>query len=244
MVARLGRDRLPGLVRDVGRVADDDVDGAGQVVERRRPGRPAGGRRRCRPGCGRPRRGPARRARRRARRAAGTSSATALAIAPEPVPRSTTTARPVLVLRSRRRLDRPAGEQLGLGPRHEHPRTDLQVDVAEVGDAGQVLQRLAGRAARDQRVVLLDEGCRYVVHERQLRPLDPQHVGQQHLGVVRPETRPRPRPGAGQRSSASSRRAGTQCSVASTASSRACRSASRQESMTGCRAPSSTWSRW
>ena len=33
MVARLGGDGLPGLERDVGRVADDHVDGAEEVVE-------------------------------------------------------------------------------------------------------------------------------------------------------------------------------------------------------------------
>ena len=60
--------------------------------------------------------------------ACGTSSATALAIAPEPVHRSTTTG----ALELARPVDRPAGEQLGLGPRHEDPGPDRELDVAEV----------------------------------------------------------------------------------------------------------------
>ena len=82
------------------------------------------------------------------------------------------------------RLDGPAGEQLGLGSRDEHPGTDQQVDVAEVGDSGQVLQRLARRAARHQLVVPLGDGGRDLVDERQPRPLDAEDVGQQHLRVV------------------------------------------------------------
>ncbi len=57
-----------------------------------------------------------------------------------------------------RLLDRPPGEQLRLGPGHEDPRPDGELDVAEVGAAGEVLERLAGGAAPDQAGVLLGGG--------------------------------------------------------------------------------------
>ena len=60
----------------------------------------------------------------------GTSCAMASAIAPDPVHRSTTSgcghvhlAQPV---------DGPAGHDLGLRPGHEHPGTDLELEVPEV----------------------------------------------------------------------------------------------------------------
>ena len=77
VVARLGRHRLPGLERDVRRVADDHVDLAEQVVERGGRSRRAAGRRRCRPGSAPPRRTPPGRARPRAPGRPGASSATA-----------------------------------------------------------------------------------------------------------------------------------------------------------------------
>ena len=142
-----GRDARPGLERDVRRVADHHVDaavelreGVGHVAE---PQVDTGRRR----GCARPRRGrtgparrraPARRAPRRRRSARSR--------------RSRCTGRP-----RRRRvpplpgpLDRPPGEQLGLRPGHEDPRSHLQLDVAERGRTGQVLQRLAGGPPGDQ----------------------------------------------------------------------------------------------
>ncbi len=46
-------------------------------------------------------------------------------------------------------VDRPARHDLGLRPRHEHAGPDLKLDVPEVGGAGDVLHRLAGRTPRD-----------------------------------------------------------------------------------------------
>ena len=40
-------------------------------------------------------------------------------------------------------LDRPAGHDLGLLPGHEHAWPDRELEVAEIGDPGDVLQRLA-----------------------------------------------------------------------------------------------------
>ena len=40
-------------------------------------------------------------------------------------------------------LDRPPGQQLGLGPRHEDPGPDFHLDGTEGRCAEQVLQRLA-----------------------------------------------------------------------------------------------------
>ena len=77
-------------------------------------------------------------------------------------------------------LDGPAGQQLGLGTGHEDARPDEQLDVPEAGGAGQVLERLARRAARHQRVVLLGlVGRRYVVDERQPGAVDAEDVGEQ-----------------------------------------------------------------
>ena len=87
--------------------------------------------------------------------AAGTSVATDSAIAPEPVQRSTTTGTRPVVDHGLRLLDGPAGQQLGLGPGHEHAGSHGQLHVAEGGGAGEVLQRLPGRAAGDQGVVRL-----------------------------------------------------------------------------------------
>ena len=68
----------------------------------------------------------------------GASSAMALAIAPEPVQRSTTVGDFV----ESALIDGPAGEKFGLRAGYEHPWTDLQFDVPEGGDSGQMLQRL------------------------------------------------------------------------------------------------------
>ena len=65
----------------------------------------------------------------------GSSSAIASAIAPEPVPTSSTAPRPQL----QRQLD----QQLGLGPRDQHPPVDRQLDVAEALAAEDVGDRLA-----------------------------------------------------------------------------------------------------
>ncbi len=57
-----------------------------------------------------------------------------------------------------RLLDRPAGEQLGLGTRHEDTGPDLELDVPEVSDAGEVLQGHAHRTTPDQLAELLRLG--------------------------------------------------------------------------------------
>ena len=150
VVARLGGHRLPGLERDVRRVADHHVDGARRgrrtrsARSPRRRSTPVPARLRSAQACaarveldgvhGRraaPRRRPPWRSR------------------PSRCTRSTTTG----ASSPRACLDRPAGEQLGLGPRHEDAGPDRQLDVPEVGGAGEVLERLAGGPAGDQRVV-------------------------------------------------------------------------------------------
>ena len=50
------------------------------------------------------------------------------------------------------RVDRQLRDHLGLGPRHEHAGADAQLEMAERRDAGDVLQRLARRAPRDEGV--------------------------------------------------------------------------------------------
>ena len=154
VVAGLGGDRLPGVERDVRRVADDDVDRAGEVGERRRPCRRAAGRRRCRRGCARP--SAWRRlveldgvhARRRAPR-----RRPPCAIAPEPVHRSTTHR-----ARSQRRracsIAQPASSSVS-GRGTKTPGPTASSTWRKRGRAGQVLERLAGGAAGDQRVVRL-----------------------------------------------------------------------------------------
>jgi hypothetical protein len=81
------------------------------------------------------------------------------------------------------RVHGPAGELLGLGPRHEHARPDLEVDEPEGGAAGEVLQRHAAGAGRDHLEVgaalqVVRAGCH---HEEGAR-----HAGdvcEQQLGV-------------------------------------------------------------
>ena len=75
-------------------------------------------------------------------RALGTSWAMASAIAPDPAPRSATTGSATSISPSC--VDRPPGHDLGLRPGHEHAGPDLKLQVAEVGQPGDVLQRLAG----------------------------------------------------------------------------------------------------
>ena len=153
-------------------------------------------------------------------------------MAPDPVQRSTTTG----ASRSGHRVDRPAGQQLGLRSGHEDPRPDEQLDVAEGGAAGEVLQRLASRPPRHQRVVLLLLGGRHVVDEDEAAEGHVEDVGEQQLGVPLGRRDPGLPKDVGGRSA---QRAG-HCS---SASSRAARSASMHDWRTGPRSPSSTWSR-
>ena len=74
--------------------------------------------------------------------AEGTSLATAAAMAPEPVPKSTTLA----AGRARAWSMRMLGDGFGLRPRHEDARSHLQFEVPKEGAAGNVLQRNTGGA--------------------------------------------------------------------------------------------------
>ncbi len=142
-------------------------------------------------------------------------------------------------------LDRPAGQQLGLGAGHEDAGPDPQLHVAEVREAGQVLQRLAGGAA--------GTSSSYAA----TRPGSTSSTSTAGRGWCRargpaaPRRRARgwpprrPRAGRWRRRAGrvGPRRVGRSPAQSSRASSRAARSASMQESRTGWRSPSSTWSR-
>ena len=236
VVAGLRRHRLPGLERDVRRVAGDDVDGAGEVVEGGRHVALAQVDARAGAGCAPPRRAPPRPARRRARRAPGTSSTIALAIAPEPVQRSTTTG----ASSGARLLDRPAGQQLGLGAGHEDARARRR--ARRGGSTPTPVRcwsgsRPARRATSASNAVERRRGD--VVDQR--RAASAWCRGRGRAARRRRAPGWRPRLGAAGRSPpASAARRGRHCSSASR---RAARSASMQESRTGWRSPSSTWSR-
>ena len=235
VVARLGGHRLPGLQRDVRRVADDHVDPPVELGKCRGQVALA----QLDPGAGEVALGPGvrggvdldrvhRGVRSLVRDRPGDGAGAGAEVDDHG---GSELAGPV---------DRPAGEELGLRARHEDPRADSELDVAEVGRAGEVLERLAGGAACDQFVVPLGRVSGHVVDHRQPRPLGAEHVGQQLGGVVlgardAGETQPVGGPGE--------RRPAVGHAQASIASSRAAMSASRHESSTGCRAPSSTWSR-
>ena len=107
----------------------------------------------------------------------GSSSATARAIAPEPVPTSSTCRRPPL----QRQLD----QQLGLRARDQHPAVDLQLDPPEAAAADDVGDRLAPqppphhlpeqpRRGRLQRGVAVGD---------QRRPVPARRRRQHHFGV-------------------------------------------------------------
>ncbi len=141
-------------------------------------------------------------------------------------------------------LDGPAGQQLGLRARHEHARSDGQLEVAERGRAGQVLQGLAGGTTTHQRLErrallgahLLRHRPRPAGDQGELRAGGAQDVGQQLGRVVLRAGHA----GLGEHRG----RLGDQLPHAvSSASSRAVRSASRQDPINGPSAPSSTWSR-
>ncbi len=112
-------------------------------------------------------------------RARGTSCPMASAMAPDPVPRSATTGSATSI--SPEPVDGPAGHHLGLRPGHEHARPHLELEVAEVRLAGDVLQRLAGGPAGDIGPEPRVEGG--VGHGVQLAAPDPVHAGRDQLGV-------------------------------------------------------------
>ena len=142
--------RISGAERDVRRVAHHDVDGAVEVGEGVGHVAEPQVDRRTRRSCARAQANASGSASTACTRDPGTSVATASAIAPDPVHRSTTTG-VTAGSRRARRVDRRAGHHLGLGPRHEDPRPDGELEVPEEGPPGDVLQRLAGRTPVDVR---------------------------------------------------------------------------------------------
>ena len=179
VVARFRSDRLPRLQRDVRRVADHHVDGAGQVVE--------GGEGVAQPqvhaGAGQVARGPAVG---RLVELDGMHLGVRHLVGDRLGDRAGAGAE---VDHDRRLegaggLDGPAGQQLGLRPGREDTGTDLEPDVAEPRLAGQVLERLAGRPPGHEGVVPLEGLGRHVVDQRQPGPVGAEHVGEQLGGVV------------------------------------------------------------
>ncbi len=85
------------------------------------------------------------------------------------------------------RVDRQLCDDLGLGPRHEHPWPDAQFEVAEGRETREVLQRLAGRAAIDQRLESRSlhrvEGVAADDPRLQRAATDPPHVRGEQFGV-------------------------------------------------------------
>ena len=170
-------------------------------------------------------------------RASGTSSATARAIAPDPVQRSTTTGASQV---APARVDRPAGQQLGLRARHEDPRPDGSSTWRNAAVPVRCCSgsRAARRATSASYRCLLGGRARRR-RGRAGRAGRAEHVGEQLARRRARGLRPRPR--------AARRRAGRQPRAArghcSSASSRAARSASTHDCEDGPRSPSSTWSR-
>ena len=109
----------------------------------------------------------------------GRSCLSASAIAPLPVPTSTT-------LAPCGQLEADLDEQLGLRARDEHAAVDGEVEVAEAAAAEQVGHRLAiERAAADE---LLERargrpGDREVAVGVERGAIDPERLGEQQLGV-------------------------------------------------------------
>ena len=83
-------------------------------------------------------------------------------------------------------VERGLDERLGLGPRHEHARVDLQVEVAKAARAGDVGDGLAlDRAAAHRGLERADRGALdgRVAVDHQACAVDTQRVGEQDLGV-------------------------------------------------------------
>ena len=113
-------------------------------------------------------------------RAPGCSCAIASARAPEPLPRSTT----IGPSSAGQPVERPAGQLLGLRPGHEDAGADGELEVAERGAAGQVLQRHAVGPLLEERaepggVVAIGTSSRVSSRPRG----DAQDVGEQQFGV-------------------------------------------------------------
>jgi hypothetical protein len=80
-------------------------------------------------------------------------------------------------------LQRPAGELLGLRPRHEDAGADGQLQVAEGRPAGEVLQRHAVRALVEQGAEPHGDVVRHCDQRQQPAAGDAQDRRQQQLGV-------------------------------------------------------------
>ena len=167
------------------------------------------------------------------------------AIAPEPVPRSTATGRRPVASDVPAAGHRPAGHHLGLRPRDEHPGSDGELEVAEVGPTGQVLQRDPLGPPLDQRreaagVCRVDlDRC----HRRVRRP-QPQLCASSTRASSRGCRPRRPRSRRGRHSATSSldARAHRSTGPISTVrrASRSAVSASCRAAITACRSPFST----
>ncbi len=137
-----------------------------------------------------------------------------------------------------RPIDRPAGEQFGLGPGHEDTRSDGELDMPEASRAGQVLQGLAPRPPVDH---LGEVRCSIGIHrldQGESASRRTESVGEEFCGVVLRRIDAR---GAKAHLGGAQEFAGAPHD--SKASSRAVMSACTQESMSGSNAPLRTASR-
>ena len=233
MVAGLGGDRLPGLERDVRRVADDHVDGAGQVVEgvgqvaqaqvdagagqvARRPSACAGSS--SSTAC---------------TRARGTSSATALAIAPEPVHEVDHDRLRRRRARPARRPSRPAARSRAGARRRPGPTASSTWRNAGACRSGAAAAR-GPRAGATRASYALDCGASATSstqrrsRHRSMPSTWASSSSASCSGLATPAAaQPVVRPSATQRRA-------RRVTSARAPSSRAARSASTQESMTGC----------
>ena len=98
-----------------------------------------------------------------------------------PVPTSTTLG----ALDAREQREAALDEDLGLRARHQGARVAAQLEAVEAPAPEHVGERLAAAPATHELAQEVDLGGleRAVVVEVQLEPLDPEHVGEQVLGV-------------------------------------------------------------
>ena len=150
-------------------------------------------------------------------------------------------------------VDPEPGEELGLGPGHEDPRPDGELDAAEARGTGEVLQRHPAGARVDEPFEGLGlRGGQDLPEDdpaRHLAAWDAEHVGDEQLGVGRRRGDPgRGEPVDGRRERRPQRQpdggaGGAAAHDASVAASRAASSSVTQDPTTGSRSPASTWSR-
>ncbi len=145
-----------------------------------------------------------------------------------------------------RLVDGEAGHHLRLGPRHEDAGTDGELDGAEPGPAGEVLQRHALRTRGDE---LLQPCRRDRVEDEATNGRRGDLAGAQAEGVGGEPVGVRAGGGHARGSQAVPCRAqengelGQRVASASASARRAASSASTLARTTGSRSPSSTWSR-